>query len=249
MRHPLDDARLKLERADLHLAELQPLVDGYRRARDAPFRLVGKKHPDGWTVTRFNVTTAPDRRWGLVAGDAIHNMRAALDYTVCELVKANNGKITKATAFPIFPDEPPEKDKRLENKIKGMDPDHAEAIRKMQPFADKDSERSQALLWASANDVGDKHHQLPAVLASFDHEARATGRTKDRDVEIHVTVGPVGHGDVIWRVRAPDEAVIKLESWVSPDVAFGNPPLVTADLRKIGRVIAGIVESFAPAFD
>ena len=94
--HPLDGARLRFERADRHLAEADDLIrqwsvsckDGVVSDHEGKISF-----PNGWpSIPR----TLP-----VVISDAIHNLRAALDYVVYELAILDTGQEQDRTQFII----------------------------------------------------------------------------------------------------------------------------------------------------
>jgi hypothetical protein len=115
----------------------------------------------------------PLREWALIAGDAIHNARAALDVAVYEL--GNGDTLTspqqKAVAFPIVTDadEWPKAAKRLSM----LPADLLERIRMVQPFQRPEAERTKDVLPdLHTLDIADKHRlPLTAVArpASLEH--------------------------------------------------------------------------------
>jgi hypothetical protein len=105
--------------------------------------------PDGeWQVTRCDaVLRRPPLEWGLIAGDAIHNMRSALDHLACVLVGENGGEITRSTSFPLY-ERPPNRrgHRRIDASLKGMHSDNEARIRAMQPYLDPESDRSKRIV-------------------------------------------------------------------------------------------------------
>jgi hypothetical protein len=103
MPHPLDGARAKIVRAEKHLAALEADVGEYLRTQ--PISVEQRDQREGerrrivWIAT---ATTQPPDELGLVVGDWAHNIRAALDYTVYELVRRETGdEDPRWTQFPI----------------------------------------------------------------------------------------------------------------------------------------------------
>jgi len=84
MNHPLDSARLKVIRAQEHLDSLKAEVGMYIKEHPYEFILNEEGHPDGsGGVIRIHI--APPLRLSTLVGDCVTNLRAALDYIVCEL--------------------------------------------------------------------------------------------------------------------------------------------------------------------
>src|SRR5207248_2975026 len=67
-----------------------------------PYKLVLSQEAEtGQHVISAQVDEQPPIWWGAMAGDAVHNLRAALDLVVVQLVMAYGGQVTKVTGFPI----------------------------------------------------------------------------------------------------------------------------------------------------
>src|SRR5439155_21053237 len=71
-----------------------------------PYAVIGEyqlDRPDGQHyVFRVRIFEEPDPRWGLIAGDFVHNIRSALDYLAWQLVILNGKRPNSAVQFPIF---------------------------------------------------------------------------------------------------------------------------------------------------
>jgi hypothetical protein len=99
----LAGAYAKLDRADEHLealdAELKTFVKGNMDIARAKFENV-----DGqlFYVMVVREVRAVPLRIGILLGDAVHNLRAALDHTVWQLVLLRGGKPNSGNQFPIY---------------------------------------------------------------------------------------------------------------------------------------------------
>ncbi len=91
----------KIERAKKHIADLER---GIRAFHDTnPYLIVRETDPElGGPRWRVRIRKYPPLELAPVIGDAVHNLRSALDHLVVALVEANHGKVTNATEFPIF---------------------------------------------------------------------------------------------------------------------------------------------------
>lgn len=88
-RYPLDLGGVfaKLERAAEHIAALDHEVQEFQAAN--PISTVAEFEGDTAFLVKVRVPETPDLRWGVILGDAIHNLRCALDHAVWELVQRN----------------------------------------------------------------------------------------------------------------------------------------------------------------
>jgi hypothetical protein len=97
----LDGAFAKLDRAEEHLRELRSEVGAWEKQPGS----FSAHHNSELTEYRFRVHFAshPDlTRWGLLAGDCVHNLRSALDHLVWECTLRETPCPPSGTEFPIF---------------------------------------------------------------------------------------------------------------------------------------------------
>lgn len=135
--HPLYGASLRHVRADMHLSEARRLVAGFSEAckdhivTDDDGRIVKL---DGWPEIP-NILP-------VVVSDAIHNMRAALDYIVFELARYDSGRIQDGTQFIIedvkVDATNPKRgfDARSKQYLRGLNHTHIDMIEGLQPYND-----------------------------------------------------------------------------------------------------------------
>jgi hypothetical protein len=104
-----------------------------------------------------------------IAGDALHNLRSALDNLAYDLARAHTGEplpksIADDSMFPIFAEEKPETNKNLKRRLKGVHPEARALIRGMQPFNPGHGGR-QNLRWVLSDlNVKDKHRLPPLAV-------------------------------------------------------------------------------------
>lgn len=91
---------VKVKRAREHL-------DAFREAdarinRAGEYEFLGEIRSDGREhIYRVHNPPAPDPQWSVIAGDCLHNLRAALDYLAYQLVLVSGNKSNERTQFPI----------------------------------------------------------------------------------------------------------------------------------------------------
>ena len=84
--------RAKIARADEHLATLYRETDAW--GEGDPFKIIRSCHRDGRVhVFHLRYTAQPDVwRWAVVLGDALHNLRGALDHLMYALAVQQTGQ-------------------------------------------------------------------------------------------------------------------------------------------------------------
>src|SRR5262245_3548615 len=128
--------RLKLDRAGSLIEELK----GLEAANCKPLPEV-RQCPETKRFIRDIEVKKPHTDFALIAGDAIHNLRTALDHLAFQLVMigptaVTNKDLTKS-AFPILKEKPNQAFATLDSvkdKVKGMHPDAIKAIEALEPW-------------------------------------------------------------------------------------------------------------------
>lgn len=169
MAHAFDGAWAKLERAREHIATLnEEILESLKDYQGGLEVHVDEAFPryrfwvDPVQIDASTHTT-------LVAGDAVHNIRAALDYAVCEVsAAARSSEPTQRNAFPIHDEE--ERFERSVRDVKpaersplfGLDPNgHAWAIiEEAQPYKNPLGVKEDMLWRLSFLSNRDKHRAL-----------------------------------------------------------------------------------------
>ena len=164
-RHPLDGAFARVDRADKHLADLKSKIS--ERECDQIQANPIEADPDnpGNLLLRPTKGVLPiDPIFGILVGECVYNLRAALDYLVYELAIVDSGHIQDGTQFPIES----KKEiftRRAKTWLKGINPTHIAEIEKLQPY----NEQWTAVLRDKSNP--DKHRLLTPVQGEHHIEA------------------------------------------------------------------------------
>lgn len=215
----------KLDRAHEHLRVLDAETAtfyGGRPGEGQPYKIRSEYRVDSRQyVFTVEILREPPLLLGLLLGDYVHNLRAALDHLVCQLARAAGGTCD-TTQFPIFSAEP-NFVKKAGTLLKGIDPSHRAIIEKLQPYhtgkADRESHFLSVIAWL---DNTDKHRVIHPAFGYLhppeiggakglrwvpNHDAGsvvthlvANGRRIERDTDIvYLTldlVGPKPHVDM-----------------------------------------------------
>ena len=105
MGSPLAGAFAKLGRADEHLRSLVDEIGQIDAASAKPSVVCIEFAPPRYVVRVRPVSAFSEQerlKLALIAGDAVANLRAALDYLVCELVRLEGREPSRHNAFPIY---------------------------------------------------------------------------------------------------------------------------------------------------
>lgn len=149
---------LKIEQAKTHLTNLSAASDRFIQSQ--PFAVDRKPNPesgyeDFYLYFMSRIEPVPGEI-SLLAGDAIHNVRSALDHLACQLVIANGNTISDRTAFPISKGTTIH-EASFAAQVEGMSLDSKDKIRSLEPFKDGKGHD----LWVLHKlDIADKHRDL-----------------------------------------------------------------------------------------
>jgi hypothetical protein len=147
---PFHGPKLKLARAKQHAAELSAKVEEYIR-RDPFVLFVERANDDGryYLAGRWR-GPVPDE-FSVVFGDAVHNLRTALDILANDLV-ALCGAIPKEVYFP-FAKSADEIEGQIAKRMKGATSDIIDIVRNLKPYKGGD----EILRALHDLDISDKH--------------------------------------------------------------------------------------------
>lgn len=181
MAHPLDGCVSKLNRAYRHIQELKSEISrfhgaGLREADDYRVTFAELDPQTGENILRLKVLRQPDLLdWGVIAGDAIHNLRSSFDQLIEQLTIGHGGTPLSHTSFPVFSD--PVRFKLLVRKgpqrgspdfrsglfqVRGVHPDAQAIIERMQPYHRADYRDHPLWLLHELWNM-DKHRVVPVI--------------------------------------------------------------------------------------
>jgi hypothetical protein len=170
--------RAKLARADEHLNMLYRETDGW--GDGDPFRIVRQSNADG-SVHEFHLRfkVQPDTvRWALLLGDALHNMRGALDHIVYALAVRQTGQDPPPDAsrlmFPIHSEAKFWNSRKTQRRITCLSEPTRAAIKKAQPYNRlKAGQWFMPLWWLALLNDADKHRLLHITAVGMAPDAIA----------------------------------------------------------------------------
>jgi hypothetical protein len=129
----LSDVYLKLDRAEVHIEALRGAIAAFEERDPEPFGFRAESTSLSNNVIQYDlhavVRTEPPRGLGLIVGDAVHNIRAALDYLVYGLAPTEVRQ-KRRTQFPIFADQG-DFDKHSPSMLEGLMPAELELIERV----------------------------------------------------------------------------------------------------------------------
>lgn len=125
--HPLDGAFIRLDRAEEHLNELKSIsADLIKMEREVVLNGIRAN-------MKFGPSVPIPLKYSVLIGEAIYNLRAALDYLVYELALLDSGVAQECTQFPIC-DTPKGFRRKPKTWLGGINETHTAAIERLQPY-------------------------------------------------------------------------------------------------------------------
>lgn len=156
--------RQKVHRAKKHISDFEIAREGF--LGEEPAGVASKLNPQSgdeeFYITHLKIVPV---EFGLMAGDAIHNLRAALDHLAWQLVLANNETPTVRTCFPIT-DTATTHQSGAKRPVDGMADAAIDAINAAEPYKGG----NDALWLLHRLDIADKHHALLTTVVRMGGE-------------------------------------------------------------------------------
>lgn len=260
----LDGPRARIGRAVEHFEALDAAISAY--VDREPYVLASERNPQGWHIfTVSDIREPPPKQLGLIFGDILHSLRAALDNLAWQLVLFNDCQPRsgpRGTAFPICFSWQRFQDSLY--RLCGAAIDHIAFIEALQPYEGRNEPIHEALRIVHRYSNIDKHQTIHPTLAvptgdvEPDIEVESLEGPILRGIEFERIINegePVDAGAEVGRVRIqaidPPKTKVKMKSHFVLEIAFGEArPVLLADaLPEIGAEIGALIEHFAPSLD
>lgn len=99
-REQVNSLLTRIDRAEYHIRDLEARFAAFVNGN--PYQIDRRVETTTQDVVfTLRIHDRTDRELGIIVGDAVRNLRCALDHLACQLVAANGGEITGDTGFPI----------------------------------------------------------------------------------------------------------------------------------------------------
>ena len=253
----LDGARVKLARASQHIQELESNARKYLAS--APFTLLRVEEPNGDLLWRVKINRLVPLEWSAIVGDAVHNLRSALDLLAWQLVELNGAQPSRDTCFPITQSAAGQYEQTLKRALNGAHQKAIRLIRRLRPFAGGNTVLGQL----HALDITDKHRLVLVVGAAHKHLVIKTKMNvpwQEAPVEFPPLAlnpadrqFPLQDGAEVFRIRSAARSDTLSEHDIVFELAFGDVaevkgmPLVET-LQSMHRHITRIVDIVGERF-
>lgn len=181
---------LKWSRGNSHTAALQSKFGEWHASAPVSVDAVLREDRQGFDLVARVPRGIPKHEWALDLGDALHNLRSALDAVAWGMAHFNDAKPTrpKRVTFPICDDER-QWDEAVRAWVGEIQPEFQERLRIMQPFTYVPAGGLSMLSMLHDLDIQDKHRDILTVSADL-HEINLGGsfEYEDHDTEARPSV-------------------------------------------------------------
>jgi hypothetical protein len=235
----------KIERAKKHISE-------FNRERlvfleTDPYVVITKFNPES-NITESIMGPMPKipTHLSTTVGDAIQNLRSALDYLAAELVRSA-GKEPKLVYFPIC-ETATKYVSESKGKTKGISEEAKKFIDSIEPYGGGDGND----LWIlhSLNNT-DKHRLLMAIAVNLAQQVVFSLSPEGNTFTTMVDTPGLNEGDVLGSTSGNSEGQQRIK--FTFDIAFGKPDSIAGEpvlrtLEYMAYMVETIVETFRIRF-
>jgi hypothetical protein len=247
MAHFLSGSRLKIKRANKHIADLNSMLSIFSNS-DFYGLSIENDAKQGTNFLRIEVDESgfPMDDAVLIIGDALHNLRSALDHLYYKVVIHCGGKPTQWTRFPIF-DSGDYLVTRLDSALEKKQitvPVARQILDVIKPY-----QTGNPALWSLHQlNITDKHEMFVPVLKLM--QLSDVSLEDDQHIPLEATAFYFGQSGRV-RLRDADDrkVTVKDKGHAAAAVLFdvGMPfqgEAVIPTLQRISVEVAGTVEAF-----
>ena len=240
--------RLKIKRAEKHISDLDVCIQSFFDSN--PYRIGAKPHPvaaiNHTTLFIAEVQPVPSDI-ALILGDAIHNLRSALDHLAWQLVKAGGGQPDRDTFFPICESSQQYASAFGRGEIKRMPVGAEKVLSSIQPYQTLD----QNLWLLHRLDIIDKHRLLLTIAAIMDKWGIDFAAGQRVWLSDHRFVALIVGNEITNIPTSTYERHSNQDFKLGLDIAFAEPEIAEGDLvlqttKKLLDLVNGIVSNFEP---
>jgi hypothetical protein len=251
---PLEGPKLKIERANAHVAEIRQIIAAFLKTDT--YKITVETNPGkGQQIFKIAGTQKPPTSISIVSGEILYQLRSALDHLVT-CVATKRGITFKKTGFPIESERDIFVNTIKKRKIEQRLPVLARVLTELKPYKGG----NDLLWWLHWLNSIDKHQILVAVASA--------NVQWEHDLEVSVPLEFAGHLERDLRIpgrwqslheepavlfTTPLGTKVKGKSQIEIAVVFGDietaqPYEVFGTLQQLIDLTRGIVKIFEDRF-
>lgn len=262
----LDRIVIKIERAEEHIRDLELAVNAFLNGPPPPYEVGTKADPQTGDLIYYIVSIRPTPfKLAAITGDALQNLRSAMDHLVYQLVLANGGKPTRYTSFPISPNATKYMSPESRRKVEGIRQEAKKAIDALKPYKGGNDtlwhlhqlnniDKHRLIMTVGATDRA--HSVTPATM----EQIRKTWNGSHPGVPLPSSITgyaffepsrtphfPLKAGDEL--IRLPVDSELNKQMKFLFDIAFGESEVVHGQplletLHKMAKLVSDILFGF-----
>ncbi|WP_423462943.1 hypothetical protein ACO229_23320 [Promicromonospora sp. MS192] len=177
---------LKWSRANTHYATLQARFAEWQASAPAMVEGILREDREAIDLVARIPRGIPTQEWALTIGDALHNLRSALDAVAWGMAHYNDTRPNrpKRVAFPISTEER-QWQEALKAWISDIDPEFQHRLSVVQPFNYAPEGGITTLSVVHDLDVQDKHRDFVTVSADFEQVDLSFAIQYEEDVDVN----------------------------------------------------------------
>lgn len=200
--HPLYGPHIRLVRAEEHLDKIDELFAGFRAAN--PYKVVGKLFQNSQFYEYSLFGEPPPLDFAVLGGEAIYNLRSALDQLVWQLCLLTTQKPENRAEFLIY--RSPKEFRANRWKLKALPLGASDVVEGLQPYV-RSPRPEDDLLWKLHTlCIADKHRAFNRIVPTVSFPKLAG---------IEIPKGPIDDGDVFARVPISVDVKKDFEPYVA----------------------------------
>lgn len=240
----LTSVDLKIERANKHIEDLERHIYAFEATN--PYEVVTQDDPHD--AERYQNVLKVHKPIPscipLTTGDAIHNLRSALDHLACAAVSVKD-TVTTDTAFPIWRKSSvptvQEYKSLVLGKIKGAPQPFIDALLGLQPY---EGGLHDALWTIDYLDITDKHKLLIEALTGYDSLIQFVGPLAEPTKPGYRF--PLKDGDILFdglhanKEQEPKRLAVVTVALSEPGILQGKP--VAPELAQLSEFASDVID-------
>lgn len=254
---PLVGPRLKVDRAKQHIEDLDARICAFLDGH--PYSVVMYDEPKTGDQVFCAVVREPvPVEWAVILGDALHNLRSALEHVAEQLILAGGGKTHSHSGFPISNTADEFRTGGIQ-RIEGASERAKRLVGALKPYKGG----NEPLWWLHRLNIEDKHHLLVPVGAanrqigmqlSMPVPWSDTPSVFPMGFTVQEPTFPLKDGSELFRVaaaarRAEVEAQIQYDYKFSFQIAFGKADILQGEpifptLSLLADTVECVIDTF-----
>jgi hypothetical protein len=248
MSRPLTGSWAKLQRAQEHFEALRAELDRIMKPETNPFEIASYFEPETSSYLFVIARLVSVTHVGLIIGDVLQNLRAALDHMIWELVSDGGiAEPTERTAFPFARDEPAWQSAKSD-RLRGVPDTQLAIIERHQPKERGDWSNAWPLTVLGELSNQDKHRVIiPSLVfpvgVTFDN-FEVVGCQLERVEPLLAQGRPLEVGTELARVFVSDlraERGVNMLTTLQVRPAFSDGVDVRERLNTIRQTIVNVI--------